>query len=428
MQNTPLQNFLVNLKLAWELLNIPYETMEKLQTPNEIHNWEIEIILDNWNMQKFNVYRIQHNNSRWPYKWWIRFHPEANLDEVEALAATMTIKTAVVNIPLWWAKWWVQCDPKKLSQKEIEQVARKWIQHMNDFIWVDKDIPAPDVYTNPQIMAYMMDEYEKINKRSEPWMITWKPIAIWWSLGRDTATSQWWIYLLEELIKIKNLDKSKLKVAIQWFWNAWYHAANILHNLWFLIVAVSDSKWWIYAKNWLDPQEVYKMKNKNWTIHWFYCEWTVCNDFELHKQDMKLISNEELLECDCDILIPAALDNQIRLDNADKVKASIILELANWPTTPEADKTLESKWITVIPDVIANAGWVTVSYFEWVQNKMWYYWGLHEVNEKLKHIMSNAFHEAWTMAKNKNISLRKACFIIAISRLVEAEMLRWIQS
>ena len=417
MNANPFQNFITNLKDAGKLLDIWEKIICKLSSPNLIHNSKIKIMMDSHKEKEFQCYRVQHNNSRWPYKWWIRFHQDADIDEVKALASSMSIKTAVVNIPLWWAKWWIQCNPKELSKKEIEALSRAWVQKMHEHIWQDIDIPAPDVYTNPKIMAIMMDEYEKINNKSEPWVFTWKPIELWWSLWRNKATAQWWVYVLEEYIKNKWLDKLKLKVAIQGFWNAGYHAARILHWLWFKIVAVSDSSWWIYSKKWIDPQEVYKIK----------CEkWKVCDSMKLHKGEAKTITNKSLLECDCDILIPAALDNQITEENVKKIKASIILELANGPTTPKADKILFKKWTIVLPDVLCNAWWVTVSYFEWVQNRMQYYWGESEIEEKLKLIMIDAFNTIWSMAENKKISLRKAAFLVAIERIAKAEKLRGI--
>ena len=307
----PFENFLINLNEAWKILNISKEIINKLSNPNIIHEKEIEICLDNWKMVKFNAYRVQHNNSRGPYKWWIRFHQGANIDEVKALASAMTIKTAVLSLPLWGWKWWVECNPKNLSRVEIEQVARKWTRAMSDHIGPDKDIPAPDVYTNPQVMSYIMDEFEKISKKSQPWVVTWKPIAIWWSQWRANATAQWWVYVLEQYVKSKSLNKHDLRVAVQWFWNAWFHAARILHWLWYKIVAISDSQWWIYSKNWLDPQEIYKAKTEKWTVNHFYCEWSVCDLKRMDKDWSKIISNADIIKCNCDILIPAALDNQI---------------------------------------------------------------------------------------------------------------------
>jgi len=416
--NNPFQNYLKILKRSWEILWLKEKDLKRLTEPNQVHNEKIKVQMDNWDEKIFNAYRMQFNNSRWIYKWWIRFHPDANEDEVKALSALMAIKCAVVNIPMWWWKWWVQCNPKEMSQWEIERTARAWVQVMAEFIWKNKDCPAPDVYTNAQVMAWMLDEFEKIKKYTEPWVFTWKPLELWWSQWRWSATAQWWVYVLEEYLKDNNLDRSKMKVAVQWFWNAGYFVAKILRELGYNIVAISDSRWGVYCKEWLEcstkwwicPIDAMETKKKYWSV----------TDID----NLEIISNEELLECDCDILIPAALDNQIRKDNADKIKAKIILELANWPTTTEADKILEKNWKIVIPDVLANAGWVTVSYFEWVQNNMGYYWTEKEVQEKLKPIMVNAFRDMYKLAEEESITLREAGFAIAVKRLLAAMKLR----
>lgn len=424
--NTPFQNFITNLEYAATILDIGPNLLKKLSTPNHIHTENIEVTLESWESKIFSAYRVQHSNARWPYKWWIRFHPDADIDEVKALASIMSIKTAVVNIPLWWAKWGVQCDTKRFTKKDIEHVARSWARVMYDYIGQDKDIPAPDVYTNSEVMAYILDEYERISRKSEPWMITGKPIALGWSKWRDIATAQWWVYVLEELIQIKWLDKSNLRVAIQWFGNAGYNIASILHSLDYKIVALSDSSGWIYSSSWLDPHEIHKLKLQNWSIKAIYFDWNVCDTKRMIEDNAIFMSNEEIIECNCDILIPATLDNQIRKDNAQVVKASIILELANWPTTPEADSILERAWVTVIPDVLANAWWVTVSYFEWIQNRMHYYWSLWEIKDKLKTIMVEAFKEVWAISLSKDLSLRKSAFVLGVQRIVEAEKFRWI--
>lgn len=423
MKNTPFENYLRILENSWKILNLSEKEISALKKPNAIHTKEISIQMDSWEIKEFSAYRMQFNNARWIYKWWIRFHPEANEAEVMALSALMAIKCAVVDIPLWWWKWWVQCNPKELSQNEIEKISRWWIWAMHEYIWKDKDVPAPDVYTNWQVMSWMLDEFEKIKWRSEPWVVTWKPLEVWWSKWRISATAQWWIFILEEYVKSQNLKKEDLRVAIQWFWNAWYFAAKILKDLWYKIVAISDSQWWIYCQKWLKcneswwicPIEVMESKKSKWSVlnHEWKNEW-----------DLKIISNEELLECDCDILIPAALDNQITSENADKIKAKIILELANWPTSTDADEILNEKWIFVIPDVLANSWWVTVSYFEWVQNNYWYYWEEVEVKEKLEKIIVKAFVEAWNFSIKKWVSLRNACFAIAVERILKSMKIR----
>lgn len=413
-QKTPFQNYQTNLKKAAKVLNLNSGEIHTLETPDRILEKTITIKTKDGN-KELVAYRVQFNNARGPYKGGIRFHPEADLDEVKALAAAMAIKCAVVNIPLGGAKGGVQFNPKDFSENEIEEIARSWARAMADGIGKDKDIPAPDVYTTPQIMGYIMDEFEKTVGRNEPGVITGKPIALGGSQGRGTATAQGGVYALEELLRVTESKKSGLRVAIQGFGNAGYHAARILHGAGYIIVAVSDSKGGIYSKGGLDPQQIFSAKKE-------------CGTLALAKEalnlDAEIISNEKLLTCDCDILIPAALDRAINKDNAEKIKARIIVELANGPTTPEADEILFKRDITIIPDVLANAGGVTVSYFEWVQNGMNFYWTEEEVLEKLKPIMHNAFADIWTLAKEHNASLRDAAFIIGVKRIHEAMQAR----
>jgi len=420
MSNTPFQNYLKNLQKTAKILDLSEEQITRLETPNNILEKEIEITKDNGEKVKFEAYRVQFNNARGPYKGGIRFHPEADINEVKSLAALMAIKCAVVKVPLGGGKGGVKCNPKELSATEIEQVSRAWVRAMADYIGVDKDIPAPDVYTNGQVMSYMLDEYEKIKGKSEPGVITGKPLALGGSLGRTQATAQGGVYILEELRHTLGLYAKDLKVAIQGFGNAGHNAAFLLQQLGYTIVALSDSKGGMYSKNGLDPHQLLRVKEEKGSINHMYCEGTVCDAKRLMQDQVKIITNKELLECDCDVLIPAALDNQITEDNAKNIKAKIILELANGPVTPEADIILEANGVIAIPDVLANAGGVTVSYFEWVQNRMGYYWSEKEVLEKLKPIMVTAFRDVWTLSKEKQVSLRDSSFMIAVRRIVRA--------
>ncbi|PIR92961.1 glutamate dehydrogenase [Candidatus Falkowbacteria bacterium CG10_big_fil_rev_8_21_14_0_10_43_10] len=408
--NTPFNNYLTNLEKAAKILNLSEKETAALREPNKVIEKKISVALDSGEQKEFNAYRVQFNNARGPYKGGIRFHPAADISEVKALAALMAVKCATVNIPFGGGKGGVQCNPKELSAGELEKVARAWARAMADDIGVDKDIPAPDVYTTPEIMAYILDEYEKIKGRSEPGLITGKPIDLGGSLGRGTATAQGAVYVLEELIKMLGKEQGQLTVAIQGFGNAGYFAANILHNLGYKIVAVSDSKGGIYNATGLNPVEIMKIKEEQGSV--------------TNAAGAQIITNEEILTCDCDILIPAALDNQIREDNTAAVKAGIILEISNGPTTPAADKILREKGVVVVPDVLANAGGVTVSYFEWVQNRMGYYWTEEEVFAKLKPIMVKAFQDIWRFAEEKKIALRDAAFILAVERIVKAMRLR----
>lgn len=422
--NTPFHNYLANLKEATALLGYDGKEYAALAEPHRVIEEDITVNKDDGTAITLPAYRVQFNNARGPYKGGIRFHPAADLDEVKALAAGMAIKTAVVNIPLGGGKGGVTVNPKELSKTEVERVARAWARAFAPHIGVDRDIPAPDVYTTPEIMAYMLDEYEATVGRSEPGMITGKPLELGGSRGRDRATAQGGVHVLERLRETLGKPREELRVAVQGFGNAGYHAAHLLHELGYRIVAVSDSQGGLYGPDGLDPQQIHRIKEEKGHVRGLYCEGTVCDAQKLSADNVRVITNDEILTCDCDVLIPAALDNQIREDNAGDIRAKIVLELANGPTTPAADAILEKNGVTVVPDVLANAGGVTVSYFEWVQNRQQYYWSEEEVVERLRPIMERAFEETWKMAQNKDISLRKAAFALAVERLVGAMRLR----
>lgn len=409
--NTPFEDFLSRLKSTQQQFSFSEEEMRTLQNPEYIFEHDIAITRDDGSEETFHAYRVQYNNARGPYKGGIRFHPEANLDEVKALAASMAIKTAVVNIPLGGGKGGVQINPKNYSARELSEVARAWVRVMHDHLGVDKDIPAPDVYTSPEIMAVMLDEYETILGKKEPGMITGKPLALGGSAGRDSATAQGGVYALEELRTLLQKESADMRVVIQGFGNAGYHVARILHGLGYVIVGIADSKGAVYSTEGLDPELYARHKEEHGSV-------------SVNTKNVQVMSPEEILYTACDVLIPAALDNQIREDNVEKVQASIILELANGPVTPEADEILARKNVIVVPDVLANAGGVTVSYFEWVQNRMQYYWSEEEVLGKLKPIMINAFHDVWSLAHEEKTSLRKAAFDIGVRRIIEASRLR----
>lgn len=409
--NSPFDNYLQIIDSAQSVITLSPNVIDALKNPNNIAETEISISTG----KTFNAYRVQFNNARGPYKGGIRFHPEADIEEVKALAALMAIKCAVVNIPLGGGKGGVQCNPKELTPEEIEEVSRSWVQVMSDIIGPDKDVPAPDVYTTPQIMGYMMDEFEKIQGRNAPGVITGKPLELGGSKGRDTATAQGGVFLLEDYIQQIDKAPEDITVAVQGFGNAGFHAARILHTLGYKIIAVSDSSSGLINEEGLDPMNLFDLKKKYGTFSQISVE-------ELGST--RIITNEELLESTCEVLIPAALDRQIHERNAGNIKAKIILELANGPTTPDADAILEANGILVIPDVLANAGGVTVSYFEWVQNIQNYYWDAEEVHEKLRKQMIPAFHDILKFAKEHNISLRKSAFVSAIQRIAKALELR----
>jgi glutamate dehydrogenase (NAD(P)+) len=408
--NNPFENYLGNLEKVGKLLNIAPEALEKLGTPKNVIERTIKIETEK-GTEEFPAYRVQFNNARGPFKGGIRFHPEADLNEVKALAALMAVKCAVVGIPLGGGKGGVTIDPKRYSPKDLEQVARAWAREMAPFIGVDKDIPAPDVYTTSITMSHILDEFEKVAGRSEPGMITGKPLELGGSLGRNIATAQGGIYVLEEVLRDLGLQKERVRVAVQGFGNAGATAAMILHGLGYKIVAVSDSRTGIYCADGFDPNEAMKVK-----------EASGLEDFK--KEGLQIITNAELLECECDILIPAALDNQITVANADKIKAKIILELANGPTTPEADEILFKKGVTLVPDVLANAGGVTVSYFEWVQNRSGDVWKEEVVLEKLKEIIVKSYQDVHFLAQEKKVDLRMGAFLLGVKRIYDAMKFR----
>lgn len=363
--------------------------------------------------ESFDAFRIQFNNARGPYKGGIRFHPDADEDEVSALAAAMAVKCAVVDIPLGGAKGGVSFNPKDYSKEDIYKIARAYARAFAEHLGIDLDIPAPDVYTTPEIMAVMLDEYEKVTGKSEPGMITGKPIAVGGSLGRGEATAQGGVYVLDAYVHEIERERHDLRVAIQGFGNAGATVAFLLHALGYKIVALSDSKGTITSEKGLDPHMVDDAKRE---------KGSVINTTE--DSDARMLGSEDILSIECDILIPAALDNQIRGDNVDSVKADIILELANNPTTPEADEKLFARGAVVIPDVLANAGGVTVSYFEWVQNRMQFYWTEEEVKEKLRTKITSAYREVLSLATSEKISQRQAAYRLAVARIHEAMKLR----
>jgi glutamate dehydrogenase/leucine dehydrogenase len=382
---------------------------------------------DNGKEMEVPGYRVQYNNARGPYKGGIRYHPAADIEEVKALAALMAIKTAVVNIPFGGAKGGIQVNPKELSKGELERMSRAYLRLIADDIGADIDVPAPDVNTTPQIMAWMRDEYEKVKGVYAPALITGKPLAYGGSLGRDRATARGGFFILEQLARIEALDFKDLRVAVQGFGNAGSEMAIFLHDAGAQIVAVSDSRGGIHSKVGLDPLRIHKYKAKTGSVRGQYCEGSVCDLERLKLDETELISNEDLLEIDCDVLIPAALDNAITEKNVKNVKAKVILELANGPISPEADAILQKKGVIVIPDVLANAGGVTVSYFEWVQGRSGDYWTAEHVERELKRIMLQAFDDMRSEAKRKGITYREAAFNIAVGRIVEAMRVRgWV--
>lgn len=391
------------------------EVLDALYHPKAMLTASLPVRMDDGSTQYFEGYRCHYNNLLGPTKGGVRFHPLVNAEEVKALALWMTIKCAVLGLPYGGAKGGIKVDPKNLSPMEVERLSRSYVRAMADFIGPQVDIPAPDVYTNARIMGWMADEYEAISRKKAPGVITGKPVNLGGSLGRDDATGRGAYLCILELVNKLNLTPESTTVAVQGFGNGGYNVARLLQKAGFKIIAISDSKGGIYSSDGFDVASVYKQKQSSSRIKAVYCEQSVCHQVE-HTQ----ITNEELLEIDADILIPAALEGVITKENAAKIKARFIVEVANGPVESEADKILEEKGTLLIPDVLANAGGVTVSYFEWAQNLQGYSWQLEEVHNRLELMMTNAFNQVWDLHEENNLSLREAAYGLAFKRLGDA--------
>ena len=402
------------LKKAADVMKLDKQTFEMLSHPMAILQVSIPVKMDNGETKVFTGFRVHYNNARGPVKGGIRFHPEETLSTVKALSAWMTWKTAITNLPLGGAKGGVICDPKSMSAGELERLSRGYVRAIGEFIGPEIDVPAPDVYTTPQIMAWMMDEYENIVRHSAPGVITGKPLEVWGSLGRGDATAKGGMYVLREAAKTLGMDLSKAKVAIQGFGNAGQFALKLVKEMFHSnVVAISDTKGGIYSEKGLDFDKLMEHKKKTGTVQ--------------NLPGTKNITNEELLELDVDVLIPAAIENQLRADNANKVRAKVILELANGPTTPEADEIFFKRKVLVLPDFLSNAGGVTVSYFEWVQNQAGYYWTEKEVYERLDQKMTEATHAVLDAAKKYNVDPRTAAYTVSVKRVADAMKMRgWV--
>ncbi len=385
-----------------------------LRVPTRELHVSLPIRMDDGSIKVFQGFRVQYNDARGPTKGGIRFHPDETIDTVRALAAWMTWKCALLDLPLGGAKGGVICNPKQMSQGELERLSRAYINQVWQLIGPDKDIPAPDVYTNPQIMAWMMDEYSKLSGKNRFGVVTGKPLNVGGSAGRGDATARGGLYTVREAAKVCGIDLKKATIAVQGYGNAGYYAAYLAKTLFgSKIVAVSDSKGGIFSKEGLDPEAVYKHKAKTGSVIKF--------------QKTEPISNEKLLELDVDVVIPAALENVITEKNAPNIKAKIIAEFANGPTTPEADAILHKNGVHVIPDFLCNAGGVTVSYFEMVQNFYMYYWDEKEVHERLDKKMTVAYHSVLNTSKEFNVNMRQAAYVVAVKRVAEAMKIRgWI--
>ncbi|MBV8281394.1 MAG: Glu/Leu/Phe/Val dehydrogenase [Candidatus Eremiobacteraeota bacterium] len=383
-----------------------------LRVPKRVLEVSVPVRMDSGAVTMYTGYRVQHNMSRGPGKGGIRFHPDVTLDEVKALAMWMTWKCALVNIPFGGAKGGVICDPKHMSNAELEKLTRRYASEISIIIGPEKDIPAPDVYTTPQVMAWIMDTYSMQKGYSIPGVVTGKPIAIGGSLGRDKATARGCLYVTNEAILEKGVERKGARVAIQGFGNAGLHAAELMAADGYLIVAVSDSQGGVYNAKGLDVAGLTAFKQETGTVSGF--------------SGGERISNKDLLECECDVLVPAALEKVITRENASRIKAKIIAEAANGPTLPEADQVLFDRGIMVLPDILANAGGVSVSYFEWVQDLQENFWEEDEVNERLRRKMVRAFRETLEQSKKYKTDMRHGAYVVAVGRVAEATKLRGV--
>jgi glutamate dehydrogenase (NAD(P)+) len=396
--------------MAAELLKLENGVRQILRVPRRILEVSIPVEMDNGQTKIFTGFRVQHNVARGPAKGGIRYHPNVSLDEVKALASWMTWKTATVNVPFGGGKGGIICDPKRMSKGEIERMTRRYAYEILPIIGPETDIPAPDVYTDAQTMAWVMDTYSTIVGHSVPAVVTGKPISLGGSEGRHEATSRGLVVIAEEACKQKKIQLRGAGVAIQGFGHVGGIACRLFAERKAKIVAISDSRGGAYNARGIDPLRAQRYKDRTGTV--------------VGMPGTSRITNDDLLTLKCDILVPAALENVITLANADQIKARVIIEAANGPTTPHADEILHRKGVYVVPDILSNAGGVTVSYFEWVQNQQGYSWPESEVNAKLEAIMRRAFAEVAGSAQKHRAHLRHGAYTLAVGRVAEATATR----
>lgn len=394
------------------LVEIDPEVIERLRHPKSSTQMAIPVRMDDGSLRLFEGYRVRYDDTRGPSKGGVRFHHEVDLAEVKTLAFWMTMKCAVVDLPFGGGKGGVVCDPKELSRLELERLSRGFVQALYDVLGPETDIPAPDVYTNATVMGWMTNEYSRIERRHSPGTFTGKPVELGGSLGREDATGRGAYYCIKELERTERWDPAATTVAVQGFGNAGQHIASLLHDDGYRVVAVSDSRGGIYRSEGFDIPSLVQTKNDTRALRAVYCEGTVCELVEAEQ-----ISNAELLELGVDLLIPAALDGVITADNASRVHAPTIIEVANGPITSDADRLLAERGVTIVPDILANAGGVTVSYFEWVQNRSGLSWTLEQVHDRLAETMQREFGAVHDLATELGVDLRRAAYAHALTRL-----------
>lgn len=402
------------LNTAMQYTDLDAEIAVRVGTPKSCLEVSVPVRRDDGTLDFFHAYRVRHDDTRGPTKGGLRYHPSVTLDEVKSLAFWMTFKCAVVGVPFGGAKGGISVDAKSLSPMELERLSRGFIRLVADFIGPDVDIPAPDMYTNERIMGWMMDEYSTIRRQHVPAVITGKPVSMGGSVGRSDATGRGAYYCIRELAKKYRFEPTDTRIAIQGFGNAGQHVARLLHKDGYRIVGVSDSQGAIHRPEGFDIPSLIRTKEETRKVQAIYCDGALCSSI-----DADNLTNKELLELDVDILIPAALENQITAENAPRIQARHIVEVANGPVTSEADAILAKNGIEVVPDILANAGGVTVSYFEWLQNRSGSYWELQEVHQKLQKIMSREFERIYDLHHEIETDMRTAAYVHAIRRIGE---------
>lgn len=400
------------IKEALERLGFNDEMYELLKEPLRVLMVRIPVRMDDGTVKVFQGYRSQHNDAVGPTKGGVRFHPEVNEDEVKALSMWMTLKCGIVGLPYGGGKGGIICDPRTMSMSEIERLSRGYVRAISQIVGPTKDIPAPDVYTNSQIMAWMMDEYSRLRENDSPGFITGKPLVLGGSEGREKATAQGVTICIEEAAKKRGINLNGARVVIQGFGNAGSFLAKFLHDYGAKVIGISDAYGALHDPDGLDIDYLLDRRDSFGTVTTLF---------------EKTITNKELLELDCDILVPAAIENQITAENAHNIKASIIVEAANGPTTMEATKILTDNGVLLVPDVLASAGGVTVSYFEWVQNNQGYYWSEEEVNEKLRKKLVESFNNVYNTAETRRVNMRLAAYMVGLRNAAEASKFRgWV--
>ncbi|MFB5189946.1 Glu/Leu/Phe/Val family dehydrogenase [Alicyclobacillus fastidiosus] len=385
---------------------------ELLKTPLLTLTVRIPVRMDDGSVKVFTGYRSQHNNAIGPTKGGIRFHPNVTVEEVQALSMWMSVKCGVVGLPYGGGKGGIICDPRDMSGGELERLSRAYVRSISQIVGPTKDIPAPDVYTNSQIMAWMMDEYSNLREFDSPGFITGKPLVLGGSQGRDTATAKGVAICIEEAAKRRGISLQGAKVIVQGFGNAGSYLSKFMHDAGAVVIGISDAYGAIYNENGLNIEELLDMRDS----------------FGMVTKNFKdTISNKQLLEMPCDILVPAAIENQITMENAHRIQAQIVAEAANGPTTLDATKVLSENGILLVPDVLANAGGVTVSYFEWVQNNQGLYWTAEEIEQRLREVMTKSFERVYDMATTQDVNMRLAAYMVGIQSTAEAMHYRgWV--